>query len=388
MTREQPEDTDRAPGFERLHAPVLLLLLAFAVWCVGLMTSVHGLRRDLTQRVGWLTAIQAVGEDLEPGAAAGDELLEAALGRLVELQVQWIRAGEPIQRPAARVGELITTLRDRLAQHGAASAQVMIIRSQLASALRDETAVIRQDSGRISHALGSHWSALYAIAVIALALAIANSALLLKLARQSRRIHVANRELEWRSMRDPLTGLLNRRAILERVEEALADRPGSPVALLMADLDDFNSVNLTLGYEAGDELLRISARRLRASVRGGDIIGRYGGEDFLVVLPGCEEASAALVAERVREMFDVDLRLGSALLRRTISVGVAVGASPAEARALLSLADAALREAKRRGRNQVEVREHVPAQVDGAEIEAPGLLTLAAAPAQRISAEG
>src|SRR6476660_5854864 len=105
---------------------------------------------------------------------------------------------------------------------------------------------------------------------------------------------------------DGLTGLWNRISILYilQKEAARAAREATPLAVLMADLDYFKQINDTHGHLAGDNVLRESARRLRANIRSYDAIGRYGGEEFLVVLPGCDQPGGLVQAERLRECID------------------------------------------------------------------------------------
>jgi diguanylate cyclase (GGDEF)-like protein len=160
-----------------------------------------------------------------------------------------------------------------------------------------------------------------------------------------------------------LTGLLRREAILEQLEKevARARRYARPLSVGMADLDHFKSVNDTFGHLVGDTLLKRVAQTLASSVRFSDAVGRYGGEEFLFLLPETELSGAVVVAEKVRsqvESMRVTIDGGSTLLV-TISVGLAaldqVSADHKDlATALISLADANLLRAKSQGRNRVE----------------------------------
>ena len=153
---------------------------------------------------------------------------------------------------------------------------------------------------------------------------------------------------------DALTGLLNRRAFLERAAE-VPKRTTEPPALLMLDLDHFKAVNDRFGHAVGDRALQAVAERWRRLLRDSDVIARVGGEEFAVLLPGTGQATAAAVAERLREAVgDTPLAIGGHSLALTASIGAAV-AEPADHDfdAVLQRADRALYAAKAGGRNRV-----------------------------------
>lgn len=159
--------------------------------------------------------------------------------------------------------------------------------------------------------------------------------------------------------RDPLTGLWNRREILPILERQLSKskREGEFVSVIMADLDHFKKVNDTFGHLVGDAVLRQTALRMLASVRIYDSVGRFGGEEFLVVLPGCDRDSARAFAERLRRSIsDSAMATHEGTIPVTISLGVATGGNTtkADANDLIREADRALYRAKSNGRNRVE----------------------------------
>jgi diguanylate cyclase (GGDEF)-like protein len=177
--------------------------------------------------------------------------------------------------------------------------------------------------------------------------------LVLDNARLSQRLHEM-------STRDGLTRQLNHRAIYERLTEELekARRYNYPLSVILCDMDHFKEVNDTYGHLAGDAVLREGAEVLRGSLRTGDLLGRYGGEEFLAVLPQIELEAARAAAERLRlslEGLPVKLPSG-AEARITASFGVAsldeLGSS-ATSDLLVSLADRRLYDAKAAGRNCV-----------------------------------
>jgi diguanylate cyclase (GGDEF)-like protein len=155
---------------------------------------------------------------------------------------------------------------------------------------------------------------------------------------------------------DHLTGLLNRRAFMENAQtlrKRLARR-GESVAVLMFDLDHFKSVNDRFGHSAGDEVLRLFARVTKASTRLDDIIGRFGGEEFIAIVPGDIEV-AEKIAERVRTAFE---NAGAVIENQPIAATVSIGAASSydaamTVDALIAKADAALYRAKHEGRNRV-----------------------------------
>ena len=156
---------------------------------------------------------------------------------------------------------------------------------------------------------------------------------------------------------DALTGLLNRQGILEQLDTELArsSRDGKPVAIAIADLDHFKRINDTHGHLAGDAVLREAARRMRAAVRVYDYIGRYGGEEFLVVLPGCDGEGMQQQAERLRTCVGGSpIVTAEAPLAVTLSVGVACADPGKNQMELLQAADEALYRAKRNGRDRIE----------------------------------
>jgi diguanylate cyclase (GGDEF)-like protein len=147
---------------------------------------------------------------------------------------------------------------------------------------------------------------------------------------------------------DALTGLLNHGAMQVRVREeiARARRDGSPLSFVILDLDDFKRVNDVRGHQAGDELLRRVAELLQAELRPYDQVARYGGDEFVLLLPGSDEPAARVVADRVRTAVE---QVGAC------SIGVAQWHEPLEADALLEHADRALLLAKRTGKGRVAV---------------------------------
>jgi diguanylate cyclase (GGDEF)-like protein len=158
---------------------------------------------------------------------------------------------------------------------------------------------------------------------------------------------------------DELTGLLNRRGVLQAAQGMITRQAqkGGPVSALMFDLDHFKSINDKFGHAAGDKALQLFATTASISMRPSDIVGRFGGEEFVALIPGTL-ADAKVVAERVRRAFEAaGVTVAGCELDATVSVGAASGQPGTDIVALLAAADAALYRAKANGRNRVEVNQ-------------------------------
>ena len=170
---------------------------------------------------------------------------------------------------------------------------------------------------------------------------------------------IAAREtLREQATHDSLTGLWNHAAILHILdgELARAQRQGSTVGVVMADLDLFKSVNDVHGHLAGDTVLRETALRISASMRPYDEVGRYGGEEFLIVAPGCDVPDAARLAERLRACIaekPIDTHEGAVHVTMSLGVTASSASNEGDVVRLIGSADAALYRAKSEGRNRV-----------------------------------
>jgi diguanylate cyclase (GGDEF)-like protein len=189
---------------------------------------------------------------------------------------------------------------------------------------------------------------------------------MLTLQRENLDLVVRNRVLSEVTTRDTLTGLYNRWYVMEKIESEInrALRHGSPVSLLMIDIDHFKNVNDSYGHGVGDMVLQSFGRTLRESCRVYDVPGRYGGEEFCVVLPETRIGHTPVVAERIRaRLAATPTVVGDESIVVTASIGAAGLDSPPEdgilsPSALIDRADRALYSAKSRGRNRVEMWEN------------------------------
>ena len=178
-------------------------------------------------------------------------------------------------------------------------------------------------------------------------------------ARAHRQALALTEDLHALATTDALTGLPNRRQLMTHIETEVrrADRSGRPLSLALLDVDRFKAINDAHGHPAGDAVLQTIADELRRVTRGGDVLGRFGGEEFAVLMPETGLAKARLAGERLRAAVarrDIDFPDGTSG-RVTISVGVALLAGSEGCNHLISRADAALYEAKAEGRNLVKL---------------------------------
>ncbi len=195
----------------------------------------------------------------------------------------------------------------------------------------------------------------------------------------------AREELRDQATKDFLTRIWNRSSILDILDHELdrGHREKQPLGIILADLDHFKSVNDSYGHFGGDAVLREFVRRMSGSMRPYDAMGRYGGEEFLIVLPGCDEAATRKQAERMRAaMADESMAFNEESRIITCSFGAtsAVSHMDVSAESLIRLADDALYGAKRQGRNRVvfipssEIAHRPPVKEPGAPITISGKL--------------
>jgi diguanylate cyclase (GGDEF)-like protein len=197
--------------------------------------------------------------------------------------------------------------------------------------------------------LASGWIAVFALEIMLYVVGTAFIVLVLTKER-TLRIHKAA------ALTDPMTGLFNRRGFLEAAKIVMARqlKRGEPVSVLMFDLDHFKSINDSYGHAVGDQALRLFASTIGSTLRENDIIARFGGEEFVALLPGTME-DAVIAADRVRSTFETVARdVGQYRLGATVSVGAACGGAAGDIEELIGGADAALYRAKLNGRNRVE----------------------------------
>jgi len=173
-----------------------------------------------------------------------------------------------------------------------------------------------------------------------------------------KRILDLQHSLRFAATHDFLTNLLNRSEILAALEKELSRsrREGKPATLMMADIDHFKRINDSLGHAAGDEVLKEVAQRLKRDLRSYDVVGRHGGEEFLIILPACDLTTGARRADEIRNLVAKDpifTPFGTATA--TVSVGVVTTSNQQHSASdLMRQSDICMYAAKKKGRNRVE----------------------------------
>ncbi len=167
---------------------------------------------------------------------------------------------------------------------------------------------------------------------------------------------LAKEKIREQSRTDDLTGIANRRAIFGHLDGELnrAERERKNISIAMLDIDLFKGVNDTYGHQAGDAVLKEVVSRVSGSIRPYDFVGRYGGEEFLIVLPGADENNAMIVCERILQRVQAEPVIFKGIsIQCTVSIGLATWSGREDADKLIEASDKALYTAKEKGRNRV-----------------------------------
>ena len=324
---------------------------------LGELINVSGRQRMLSQRIAYLGRLAATREG-EAGRRAAEAHADAvaqfqrAHDRLTTGDLVW-RADHPQAAALARLyaaGGLDAEVRRYVAdarRHADADAEALLAKLDAVTNLHEAASQSIVEDARAF----ARQAVIIVIALLAL------EALLIMLPT-ARRLARAEDELKALATTDPLTGTRNRRGLFAAAEGLirLGARGRRPVSVLVLDIDHFKRVNDAHGHAVGDEAIRHVVAVAADAIRDSDLIGRVGGEEFVIVCPETSPLGGARVAEKVRRAVEASpLPLGGGALALTVSLGVH-GALPRKgdtADAFVAAADAALYEAKRTGRNKV-----------------------------------
>ena len=326
---------DRRERSQRLLFAILSgLLIAFSVWCVALLWRSHQLRRDLDHHLGWIEDLRRLSGELDRAPSAGAP--DAGVGDLVHRPPERLLEGGGPELKVAVQGlrRSLDRLRASLEPSAASADGVWEAANAARSAVDALEGRVLSQVSALDGRLDDHWSALYGLIVASLLLAGSNLALLHLAQRRRHRLEQAHTEALRQSTQDPLTGIWNRDAILQLLRRELerSERLRTPLGVILADVDEFQQVNVLLGQDQGDYLLEQLADRLAKFVRPYDTMGRFGGDSFLIVLPVCDEIATGNVADRLRDAInerDMEHALGR--IRITVSLAFSTVDSGADA---------------------------------------------------------
>jgi diguanylate cyclase (GGDEF)-like protein len=266
--------------------------------------------------------------------------VQAALGHA---EAAYLESQRGLEDQRLRTEQLVE--RQLAAQRGRLASELLTRENAL---LRDEA-----DASQVALVAARRAARLQGIAIGLAALVIVGTGMAL------RRQHVLMRRIARMAETDPLTGVSNRRHVIELGQRLMnrCAQGGRPYALLLLDLDRFKDINDCFGHGAGDVALCSVSQALRRHLRPDDQLGRYGGEEFAVILPGADATEAANVAERLRvAVAGLDPDWGPGAQPLTLSGGIAIArADQSDFSQLLVRADKALYRAKNAGRNRIEI---------------------------------
>jgi diguanylate cyclase (GGDEF)-like protein len=339
---------------------VLLILVGALFFGCYVVYSLFSLRRDVALNVQGMQSVQSIPFRLESEDARTEAGIIAAeldeAGRfLASLPISaesWVEYREAQARFEAAARESIVNLTREISAEGKAQS---LNRLHMAAGLLSTR--IRAENARLSGRMARYLDQVSFLLILLFVLSSMNIGLHILLQRHRNRLVEMQEELKEKATRDVLTGRWNRRAIQDILgsELARAKRSTSTMGVIIVDLDHFKVVNDRFGHQAGDRVLKAVSECMANQLRPYDELGRYGGEEFLVVTPGCSYEHAMMIGERLRRAVEnLDIVLAGTRHSVTISVGVAMcDGRAANIDGIIERADKAMYTAKNQGRNRV-----------------------------------
>ncbi len=330
-----------------VRVPLALFLVAFSVGSILLARSVQGLRADVDAVVGSLRSVDALHQSLLGQSLRGNDARVRAGEAREELARVQVHLGDLESGKADERKEL---LREVLAALGGAEAGTEGRIEAATLGLERLEDLLRSEASGISRQLGDRWDLLMGILAISLLAGLGVFLLAEALVRERHRAE----ELRHLASTDLLTGLPNRAGIQQLAERELerASREGTACGVLLVDLDMFKQVNDRFGHRVGDDVLRGAAERMQRALRRYDMVGRYGGDEFLVLIPRCDETRLRSVAARLSRCLEPAIESPRGTHQLSLSIGGVCSAGAAPVADLVHRADRALYRAKKAGRNR------------------------------------
>lgn len=316
----------RRPGHRLLFAVLIALLVGFSAWSLWTLARAQRLRGELDLYLSWIREVRVLRSEIAPSIEIDgkDDSPPRAGGPLdsfdAERMLARARDGE-LRVAVHRLRSAIGDLRQQAATGSEDSQwQASVSALSAADALEEQ---LRDRVGRLHRRLGGHWRSVWLLVAGTLLLAASNLVLLIRIQQRRLELEKAHTEALRSARHDSLTGLWNREGILRLLGHELvrARRSQAPLGVILADVDEFRTVNNLVGHDQGDFILRQVGARLQSLVRPYDTMGRLGGDSFLIVLPACDATATERVTWRLRRAVnerDVEHALGH--LRVTLTL--------------------------------------------------------------------
>jgi len=364
LTKLEPKSYNTTPFFTAGG----VLVLAFAATSIYLIQSSMSLQDRIERRAGWMIALEKAQERLsfdgqqDAVMDAREKLLfdKDTVGQILQVRLQIMEEGNPRDIMVSRLDRLyqLAFRFNALLSENRSTKSLVPLRDDLDVEIQGVMNDLQRVAAHETIEMGGKWHLMNGLAAMSIILMGLVMFLVRVLITRGRKLQVALDWVKRVATKDELTGLWNRRAIFPILNKELSrcERENRALSVLMVDFDHFKQVNDRFGHKAGDAVLREGSQRLLSALRPYDSIGRYGGEEIIILLPGCDSSNVSVVAERLAEIIrNQPFDFGEHRIPTTVSIGGATKRSPTPAHSdrLVVSADQYLYEAKTNGRNRV-----------------------------------